>query len=116
MKSSCYPTSTLKYRNLVHEGLSVGGGSSAGSRPGSRATFVSAKVAKTIAAPSGLIGGEGRQPYRRAAQLAGPVLSLAEGLKHGPPIFFEQQPGWLICRWWGGFDFLLEAVSFPFYQ
>ncbi|WNM63542.1 hypothetical protein [Candidatus Nitrospira neomarina] len=33
-----------------------------GSRPGSRATFVSAKVAKTIAAPSGLMGGEGRQP------------------------------------------------------
>ena len=28
-----------------------------GSRPGSRATFVSAKVAKTIDAPSGLMGG-----------------------------------------------------------
>ena len=35
--------------------------SDAGFRPGSRATFVSAKVAKTIDAPSGLIGTEGRQ-------------------------------------------------------
>ncbi len=33
-----------------------------GFAPGRRATFVSAKVAKTIAAPSGVIGGEGRQP------------------------------------------------------
>ncbi len=32
----------------------------AGFRPGSRATFVSAKVAKTIDAPSGLIEEEGR--------------------------------------------------------
>ena len=32
----------------------------AGFRPGRRATFVSAKVAKTIDAPSGLIRGEGR--------------------------------------------------------
>jgi hypothetical protein len=31
--------------------------------PGRRATFVSAKVAKTIAAPSGLVGGKGRQPF-----------------------------------------------------
>ena len=31
-----------------------------GFRPGSRATFVSEKVAKTIDAPSGLVGGEGR--------------------------------------------------------
>jgi hypothetical protein len=48
----------------------------AGFRPGSRATFVSAKVAKTIDAPSGLIAEEGRQ-LRRADQLA--------RLKHGPP-------------------------------
>ncbi|HSF08223.1 MAG TPA: hypothetical protein VLA60_02355 [Nitrospirales bacterium] len=34
----------------------------AGFRPGSRATFVSAKVAKTIDAPFGLIEEEGRQP------------------------------------------------------
>ncbi len=33
----------------------------AGFRPGSRATFVSAKVAKTIDAPSGFIRGEGRK-------------------------------------------------------
>ncbi|MBA3966839.1 MAG: hypothetical protein H0X47_13925 [Nitrospirales bacterium] len=32
----------------------------AGFRPGSRATFVSAKVAKTIDAPSGLIEEDGR--------------------------------------------------------
>jgi hypothetical protein len=30
-----------------------------------RATFVSAKVAKTIDAPSGLVGGKGRQPEER---------------------------------------------------
>ena len=36
----------------------------AGFRPGSRATFVSAKVAKTIDAPSGFIRGEGRQPVK----------------------------------------------------
>ncbi len=35
-------------------------GERAGCRPGSRATFVSAKVAKTIDAPSGLIEEEGR--------------------------------------------------------
>ena len=34
-----------------------------GFTPGSRATFVSAKVAKTIDAPSGHMGGEGRQPF-----------------------------------------------------
>ena len=43
----------------------------AGFRPGGRATFVSAKVAKTSDAPSGLIRGEGRKlaeggPTRRA--------------------------------------------------
>ena len=43
----------------------------AGFRPGSRATFVSAKVAKTSDAPSGLMRGEGRKlaeggPTRRA--------------------------------------------------
>ena len=35
----------------------------AGSRPGSRATVVSAKVAKTMDAPSGFMGGEGRQSF-----------------------------------------------------
>ena len=34
-----------------------------GSRPDSRATFVSAKVAKTIDAPSGHVEREGRQPF-----------------------------------------------------
>ena len=43
----------------------------AGFRPGSRATFVSAKVAKTSDAPSGLMRGDGRKfaeggPTRRA--------------------------------------------------
>ena len=43
----------------------------AGFRPGGRATFVSAKVAKTSDAPSGLMRGEGRKlaeggPTRRA--------------------------------------------------
>ncbi|GJL70742.1 MAG: hypothetical protein NPIRA06_33770 [Nitrospirales bacterium] len=33
----------------------------AGFRPGCRGTFVSVKMAKTIDAPSGLIGGEGRE-------------------------------------------------------
>ena len=32
--------------------------------PGRQATFVSAKVAKTIDTPSGLLGGEGRQPLK----------------------------------------------------
>ena len=31
--------------------------------PGRRATFVSAKVAKTIDAPSGFFGGEGRELF-----------------------------------------------------
>ncbi len=46
-----------------------------GFRPGGRATFVSAKVAKTSDAPSGLMEEEGRT-LRRADQLA--------RLKQGP--------------------------------
>ena len=49
----------------------------AGFRPGSRATFVSAKVAKTIDAPSGFIKSGGTPIPRKADQLA--------GLKQGPP-------------------------------
>lgn len=29
------------------------------------------------------------------------------GLRQGPPIFFERQPGWLTCRGWAG-----ESSSF----
>ena len=35
-----------------------------GFAPGRRGTFVSAKVTKTIDAPSGFIGGEGRKPWK----------------------------------------------------
>ncbi|HBP87136.1 MAG TPA: hypothetical protein DD706_05500 [Nitrospiraceae bacterium] len=54
----------------------------AGSRPGSRAPFVSAKGAKTIDAPSGLIRPNGCQPVE-ADQLAEFILSHVEGLKQG---------------------------------
>ena len=56
-----------------------------GFRPGRRGPFVPAKGPKTIDAPSGLIGADGRQAARRADQLPEPVLSFIEGLKQGPP-------------------------------
>ena len=55
----------------------------AGFRPGRRPSFVSAKGPKTIDALFGGCRGDRRQ--RGAGQLAGPVLSEAEGLRQGPP-------------------------------
>jgi hypothetical protein len=48
-----------------------------GFRPGSRGPFVSTKGPKTIDAPSGLIGFDGRRQYMKANQLA--------ALKQDPP-------------------------------
>jgi hypothetical protein len=56
----------------------------AGFRPGRRGPFLSGKGPKTIDAPSGLIEGEDAILWR-ADQLTEPVLSVVEGLKHGPP-------------------------------
>ena len=61
----------------------------AGFRPGRRGPFVPAKGPKTMDAPSGLMGADGRQPEE-----GGPTRGACpeilwfmsvEGLKHGPP-------------------------------
>ena len=58
----------------------------AGSRPGSRGPFVSAKGPKTIRARSRpLRGAFAPASNYMAAKLAEPVLSHAEGLKQSPP-------------------------------
>jgi len=59
----------------------------AGVRPGCRSTFVSAKVAKTIDAPSGHIRWDGRQPW--------------EG---GPTRYAQTRPAWWYERPSGGQD------------
>jgi hypothetical protein len=54
--------------------------------PAAEPLYVSAKVAKTIGAPSGLFKLGGRRAWMRAGQLAEPGLSLVEGLRQGPPV------------------------------
>ena len=56
----------------------------AGFRPGRRGPFVLAKGPKTIDAPSGLIGAEGRQP-EEGGPTRGACPEFFEGLKQGPP-------------------------------